>query len=358
MFASHATIAAPHPLFSFPHNDLLFDARLDAIREEPGTRGTDIALDLRVFESLTRPRTTVVDGRPHEVVEGDYRPLRLRFRRAAWVARTGPYADLDALAADDEARRVFGVLHARQPGVGEFFWLTTAAPVAAQLALRAREVAVEERDGARERASVIRRWAPTPQPPAVAVPHRPVLYHRFGGDPIAIHLNGRLYRRRLFIGGLHHQRAERPAVDHVLNLCGVENGWVAPEGRHADDRYSCKGEMAAGMDVRELVEEATWVVGRLRAGKRVLVHCYAGINRSSTTCCAALILLEGISADEALARVRERHPSAWPDPYHWFLLRWLADHRDEVAALDAPHPAVSEPEPEPEPAGAATLLRP
>jgi hypothetical protein len=58
--------------------------------------------------------------------------------------------------------------------------------------------------------------------------------------------------------------------------------------------------------------------------------------------------------------VRERHPSAWPDPYHWFLLRWLADHRDEVAALDAAHPTISEAEPaaDPEPVGAATLLRP
>jgi hypothetical protein len=35
------------------------------------------------------------------------------------------------------------------------------------------------------------------------------------------------------------------------------------------------------------------------------------------------MLLEGLSADEALARVREHHPLAWPDPYHWFALRWL-----------------------------------
>src|SRR5262249_47372548 len=118
-----------------------------------------------------------------------------------------------------------------------------------------------------------------------------------------------------------------PAVDHVLNLCGAENQWVAHDGPHPNDRCLYKGEMGAGMELQELVAEARWVADRLCEGRRVLVHCYAGVNRSATVCCAALILLEGLSAQEALARVRERHPSAWPDPYYWLLLRWLAHER-------------------------------
>jgi protein-tyrosine phosphatase len=55
-----------------------------------------------------------------------------------------------------------------------------------------------------------------------------------------------------------------------------------------------------------------------------LVHCSAGFNRSVTVCCAVLILLEGLSADAALARVREHHPWARPDSQHWLALRWLA----------------------------------
>ena len=42
-------------------------------------------------------------------------------------------------------------------------------------------------------------------------------------------------------------------------------------------------------------------------------------------CWAALMLLEGISADEALARARANHPSCRPDPYNWFLLQRLHD---------------------------------
>jgi hypothetical protein len=62
----------------------------------------------------------------------------------------------------------------------------------------------------------------------------------------------------------------------------------------------------------------------LRAGQRVLAHCVAGLNRSVTIGCAALILLEGLSAEAALERVREHHPWARPDSHHWLMLRWLA----------------------------------
>ena len=85
-----------------------------------------------------------------------------------------------------------------------------------------------------------------------------------------------------------------------------------------------KGEGRRGMDMTEMINEAQWVKDRLRAGQRVLVHCSAGFNRSVTVCCAALILLEGISAENALERVREHHPWARPDAHHWLVLRWLA----------------------------------
>ncbi len=80
------------------------------------------------------------------------------------------------------------------------------------------------------------------------------------------------------------------------------------------------------MDLNEIIAEAQWVIERLKAGQRVLVHCSAGFNRSVTVSCAILILLEGIPAEEALERVREHHPWSRPDPHHWLVLRWLA-HR-------------------------------
>lgn len=81
------------------------------------------------------------------------------------------------------------------------------------------------------------------------------------------------------------------------------------------------------MTVEEICEEADWVTEHLKNNQRVLVHCVAGMNRSTTVCCAVLILLEGLSAEAALERVREHHPWARPDSHHWLALRWLAAHR-------------------------------
>ena len=83
------------------------------------------------------------------------------------------------------------------------------------------------------------------------------------------------------------------------------------------------------MNAEVIREEANWVIERLKKNQRVLVHCAAGMNRSSTICCAVLILLEGLTAEDALQRVREHHPWAKPDAHHWLALRWLEKQQKE-----------------------------
>lgn len=48
-----------------------------------------------------------------------------------------------------------------------------------------------------------------------------------------------------------------------------------------------------------------------RAGRTVLVHCYAGISRSATVVAAYLMKTHGISVDEAIARVRAGKPETF-----------------------------------------------
>lgn len=323
-------------VYNFPYASQLFDAHIEAIYEER----SDLVIDLQTFHELAKPEPRVIDGRPYELARGEYHPMRLRFTRAKTLRRTGQFEAFDDVPSDDHARRLFSILHARRHGIGNSYLLGTAATEAGEFLLSARSCLLEERPGHVRLADVMRSWAYTPATPAGLVPHRPSLYRRYGGDPIAIHLGGRLLRNRLFIGGLHHQSAERPLVDHVLNLCGFENPWCGWHGWHPRDRFAHKGEMAVGMGPDELLAEARWVVEHLRAGRRVLVHCYAGINRSSTVCCAALILLEGLTAEQALARIRETHPIAWPDPYHWFQLRWISDpaNRERATAVSTVGP--------------------
>jgi predicted protein tyrosine phosphatase len=331
-------MARPAPrharIFGCPYSDLIFDARIEALLEEAhGQRRDirDILLDLALLRPYGAPRVELVDGHPWERVRGEYAPHRLRFRRAAWLGRSGPFADLEALPRDADARRLFRIVHLREPARGARYVLVTHAVSAGYFSVRASSCVLEARGGASEPVELLRRWSPSPAPPAGLLPHPARLHARYGGDPIAIRLGRRLYRERLFIGGVRQQGAERPAVDHVVNLSEHPSVWARDHGRddhgraaqHPADRHTPKGEMAAGMTADALLEEALWVARALGAGRRVLVHCAAGINRSSTLCCAALMLLEGLTAEDALARVRERHPEADPDPYHWFTLQRL-----------------------------------
>jgi predicted protein tyrosine phosphatase len=323
--------------YSFPYHDNLFDARLVAIREEPDATGqypADILLDFEEMRLVKPPQPYGSPLWPEEWVEAEYLPRTLRFKGGEWVQRSPILEQLDQLPPEHGARRLLGVLHWRALSLGKIILIFTQEPV--DFVLRAEEFALEEREGEPRPYAFARRWANTPPHPAGLVPERTKLLRRYGGDPITIALGNRRYRYRLFIGGLRHQSETRPEVDAVLNLCELDNPWVMHAGRHLNDRFSCKGEMAIGMDMSDLLAEGRWVAERLRAGQRVLVHCYAGVNRSSTVCCAALMLMEGISATEALTRVRENHPNCRPDPYYWFLLERLHDAlvAEELAGED------------------------
>lgn len=337
-------------IFPFPYHDNLFGARLINIREESPMMETsetsetteahethethgasetsnqharDILLDFEELRLVKPPQPVGSPLWPEEWVEGEYHPRRLRFKGAEWVQRSPILEQLEMAPPEHGARMLFGGLHWRTQHLGKVVLICTQEPV--DCVLRANDFALEERDGEPRPVAFLRRWANTPPQPAGLVPERLKILRRFGGDPVTVALGKRRYRYRLFIGGLRHQTDIRPEVDAVLNLCELDNFWVARAGRHLNDRFARKGEMTVGMDMSDLLSEARWVAGRLRAGQRVLVHCYAGVNRSSTVCCAALMLLEGLSAEDALARVRENHPGCWPDPYHWFLLERLHD---------------------------------
>ena len=317
--------------YPFPYHDVLFGARLVAIREELESDGAatgDILFDFEELRLLKPPRLCGSPLYPEEWVEGEYHPRTLRFTGAEWVHRSPVLEELDQAPPEHGVRIVMGVLHWSGPELGKIVLMFMQE--SADCMLRASDFALEDRAGEPRPVAFLRRWANTPPHPAGLVPQRAKMLRRYNGDPVTIALGNRRYRYRLFIGGLVNQTSARPEVDAVLNLCELENPWVAQSGRHVNDRFACKGEMAIGMDMSDLLSEARWVAGRLRAGQRVLVHCYAGVNRSSTVCCAALMLLEGLSAYEALDRVRENHPSCRPDPYHWFLL----EHLHEAVAAE------------------------
>ena len=62
------------------------------------------------------------------------------------------------------------------------------------------------------------------------------------------------------------------------------------------------------------------------AGRTVLVHCHAGVERAPTVACAALVL-QGWSLEDAYRRVTERRGSAAPTDRQIATVRTLASQR-------------------------------
>ena len=75
---------------------------------------------------------------------------------------------------------------------------------------------------------------------------------------------------------------------------------------------------------------------RWLAGERVLIRCQAGVNRSGLVT-AIVLMLQGMSADEAISLLRERRsPLVLNNPdFERFLREGIADHLDLSTPLSA-----------------------
>jgi hypothetical protein len=159
---------------------------------------------------------------------------------------------------------------------------------------------------------------------------------RYGGHPICIRVGERSEERRLFVGGRERTVRRtwlypaRPAVDLIVNLSEHPD---RHEIWRTGDLWWPRGQGPAGYTGATLLADALVVAGLLRAGRRMLVHCDYGVNRAPTLCAATLMVAEGLTARQALARVRRHRWMALPDPWHWRALRSLERSlRDEQGA--------------------------
>jgi hypothetical protein len=270
------------------------------------------------------PTLNDVDGQVFETVRGLLVPQRIRFLAVEVKKQTGLFSAPVDLGDHDPGRFITYALHWQTPKREQYHLMSLRCNDPSTLLLTAQRVHLEERSGVIVPVSCTRDWSAVPDAPACPVSAPRQLHRQYAGDPVPLQLERRLHDRRLFIGGLDLQGEQRPDVDVVLNLGEEPSKWALSGQIPPGDRWVQKGEGREGMSALEIVEEANWVIERLQAGKRVLVHCSAGMNRSATLCCAVLIKLEGLTAEAALARLRQTHPWARPDPFHWLNLRWLA----------------------------------
>ncbi len=299
--------------------------RLDSLRVESVRGRRDLVMDFQGFVPSSPPLMLIQQETLCERLEGHFIPRRLRFLEVVELEQTGQFERLDSLPLTHESRAIrdlFAWMPAGQNLL--FFILLHCGTDDTVLRLTAKEICPELRMGEPKPVTLTRDWSAPPSLPPRLIPDTKRIYLQFGGDPISVKLDGQFHHQKLFIGGLDKQGESRPRVDAVLNLGEEPSRWVKSDQLDPRDRWVNKGEGVNGMSIEEITEEALWVIERLKAGERVLIHCVAGMNRSPTICCAALMLLEGLSAEDALERVRCNHPWARPDSNHWLKLRWLA----------------------------------
>jgi hypothetical protein len=306
-------------IIEHPFASLLQGGRLDSFQEN----GREILLQVQGLER-TASEVFERDSKLLERVTGQHVPLKLTFLNVTPLSRDEFFTSLEQYSLDDPSRIMVTMHSWKQPGMDDIFHaLSLRAPVGANISFFASEARYEKAEGGNP-FTFERDWSPAPPMPDRVVPQLLDLYPRFGGDPVTIRMDGNVIENKLFVGGLEHQPDQRPTdLGAVLNLGERPSLWVKGDDLHPNDRSVARGEGARGMSVNEIRTEANWVIDHLKKDESVLVHCVAGMNRSTTICCAVVMLLEGLSAEQALIRVREQHPWAKPDAYHWLALRWL-----------------------------------
>ena len=103
----------------------------------------------------------------------------------------------------------------------------------------------------------------------------------------------------------------------VISLCRTG-------GRFGHDvqRFAYLVDDESNTELAQVVEDALEDIAALLADdRRVLVHCFGGASRTGLVLRAWLMQQEGISVDEASARVRERWPALglWNDSFTGYL---------------------------------------
>lgn len=311
-------------ILQHPFAHLMQGARLDSFQ----TSGKDLVLNIHGFQQISS-QVFERNGRLFEKAVGNYIPIDLCFSKVTELKRSTFFTELEKYLLDDPSRTIISMYSWQQPGKEDAFYVISLQdPVGAEMMFLAKHVKCQISNH-KVPFALERDWSSAPPMPGRLVPRPKSLHRQFGGDPITIKVNGKVCRHKLFIGGLDVQPRHRPQVDAVLNLGEGDSRWMKGQMLHPNDRTINKGEGADGMTVTEIRDEAEWVIERLKQNQRVLVHCVAGMNRSTSICCAVLMLLEGLGAEAALDRVREHHPWARPDSHHWLALRWLEMNKKE-----------------------------
>ena len=138
----------------------------------------------------------------------------------------------------------------------------------------------------------------------------------------------------LFMGGTKDDET----VDVAKPLPGLEDksefdavitlyAWAQPMGWGVEElRFGFADHISAEKDLHRIKEIAQWAHERWKSGKKVLVRCQAGLNRSGLV--TALVLMKaGMTAEAAVELIRDkRSPDALCNDA---FIDWIIEHEEK-----------------------------
>ena len=304
-------------IIKHPFAELMQGARLDSF-DQSGNEIHMTVQGLEVLDSEIFEREGVIMER----VTARHIPLNITFSNVYQMKESEFLNNLEQYALDDPSRTISFMHSWIMPGMDDIFHIISMVDAGTNFFASG---ATHTQGEAGEPFIIERDRSPSPPMPEGEVPQPYDIYDRFGGDPVSFGLNGNIIEDKLFVGGIENQPDQRPnEIGAVLNIGEKPSAWVKEDqSQNPNDRTVEKGEGSQGMSPEEIRAEADWVIDHLKKDESVLIHCVAGMNRSTTITCAVLMQLEGLTAMQALGRVYEHHPWAKPDSHHWLMLRWL-----------------------------------
>src|SRR5258708_1914344 len=192
-------------ILAFGYADSLAGARLRGITQETNGARQEGVLDYEEMRARGPTRMSDEQGRIVEHIQGQYVPRRLRLVGVSRLECSGVYEQRSDAPLEHGARSLGGVVYWSIPGQPAKWAVFNGSPEPAELMLSFRRCRPEESSGRDEAVELQRDWAPAPPMPARMVSLHKRVHGQYGGDPVRLRLNGKVWAKRMFLGGLNDQ---------------------------------------------------------------------------------------------------------------------------------------------------------
>lgn len=125
-----------------------------------------------------------------------------------------------------------------------------------------------------------------------------------------------------------YNRITKNVFDAVVTMYA----WAAPVDWHVEElRLGIMDSAVDPDNIGQVIDAARWAHHRWQTGKKTLIRCQAGLNRSGLVT-ALVLMLDGLSPEEAITLLREkRHEYALcNDDFVDFLTGYASEHLARV----------------------------